>query len=159
MTEAYIGLGSNIDAGKYTPMALERLQQRLEVLAVSNFYKSTAVGSAVGQADFINGVVKVKTSLSARQLKFEALREIEYELGRRQHMPKHAARTMDLDLLIFGEEVIEELNIPEPDLLRRPFVYIPLLEVAPDIQVRGFEGPLGELVSAKHDMNLWELPM
>ena len=158
MTEVYIGLGSNIEPEKYTPLALERLRQCLDVVSVSSFYCSSAVGTAVGQADFINGVVKVKTSLSAEQLKFEVLRPIEYEFGRRLYMPKHAPRTMDLDLLIFGDEVIEELNIPEADILRRPFVYIPLLEIAPDIEVKGFDGPVKNLVNFQHNMKVWSFP-
>ena len=156
MTEAYIGLGSNIEPQKYTVLALQYLQRELDVVAISKFYRSPAIGTAIGQADFINGVVKVKTTLTAKQLKFDVLREIEYKLGRRQAMPKHAARTMDLDLLVFGDEVIPSMNIPEADILKRPFVYIPLLEVEPQISIVETDESLSQLVSHKHSMTPWQ---
>ena len=133
MTVAYIGIGSNIEPEKHIPMALERLKQLLEVTAISSFYKFPAMGTAVGQADFINGMIEVKTALTAEQLKFSVLREIEYELGRNKDMPKHSARKMDLDLILFGDEVIAELNVPEPEIKTRPYVYMPLLEISPGI--------------------------
>ncbi|NQZ57155.1 MAG: 2-amino-4-hydroxy-6-hydroxymethyldihydropteridine diphosphokinase [Lentisphaeraceae bacterium] len=157
MTEAYIGLGSNIEPQKYTVLALEYLQRELDVVAISKFYRSPAIGTAIGQADFINGVVKVKSTLTAKQLKFDVLREIEYKLGRRQEMPKHAARTMDLDLLVFGDQIIRSMNIPEADILKRPFVYIPLLDVEPQVSIVGMDKPLSQLVVHKHSMSLWQV--
>ena len=158
MTKAYIGLGSNIEPEKYTPMALERLRHRLNVLAVSPFYKARAVGTAEGQADFINGVILVETEMTAHQLKYNVLREIEYELGRRRLMPKHDPRTMDLDLLVFGEEVIEDLKVPEPDIPHRSFVYIPLLDINPDFTVPGMSVPLSRIVAGDDSLELWSPP-
>lgn len=147
MTEAYIGMGSNIEPEKYTPLALESLRAYVDVLEVSPFYKNRAIGTAVGQADFINGVVKIQTNLTAEQLKYDVLREIEFALGRRHLMPKNAPRTMDLDLILFGREKIEELNVPEADLINRPFVYLPLLDISPEMIIPGMTSPLKELVS------------
>ena len=158
MTEAFIGLGSNIEPEKYTPMALERLRNRLNVISISPFYKTPAVGTAKGQADFINGVVGVRTELTAHQLKFDVLREIEYELGRRKFMPKHAPRSMDLDLLVFGNEFIEDLNVPEPDILNRSFVYTPLLDINPNFTVPGMSVQLKSLVQRDESLEMWSPP-
>ena len=139
MNSAYIGIGSNIDPEKHIPMALDRLAQQLDIVAVSSFYKFPAMGTASGQADFINGMVAVNTSLTAHKLKFSVLREIEYELGRNKNLPKHAPRKMDLDLILLGDEIIPELNIPEPEIKVRPYVYEPLLEINRLIKVPGDE--------------------
>jgi 2-amino-4-hydroxy-6-hydroxymethyldihydropteridine diphosphokinase len=155
MIEAVIGLGSNIEPEKYTPMALDKLSQYLNVTAISPFYRTAAIGTALGQSDFINGIVIVETELSAHQLKFNILREIEFELGRKKAMPKHAARTMDLDLLAFGDEIIAELKIPEPDLINRSFVFRPLLDVRPKFVIPGMTSPLSSLVSLDEKIDVW----
>ena len=147
MTVAYIGIGSNIEPEKHIPMAVERLKQLLDITAISSFYKFPAMGTAQGQADFINGMVEVKTSLTAEQLKFSVLREIEYELGRNKDMPKHSARKMDLDLILFGDEVIPDLNVPEAEIKTRPYVYMPLLEITPQIILPNEDGTLEECLN------------
>ena len=151
MTKALIGIGSNIQPERFILMALERLNQKLKIISVSNFYRTKAVGTALGQDDFINGMISVETELSAEQLKFSVLREIEYELGRLREMPKHAPRNMDLDLVLFGGEFIEELNIPEKDILNRPYVYVPLMDIAPEVLIPGYSKPLNKLLEAKPD--------
>lgn len=151
MTSAYIGIGSNIQPERFIVMALERLRQKLAVEAISPFYRTKAVGTAEGQNDFINGVMKVKTKLTAEQLKFTVLREIEFELGRLKEMPKHAPRTVDLDLIIFGDEIIPELNIPEADILSRPYVYVPLLDIEPKIKIPGLQLKLKKLLKRAHE--------
>ena len=153
MTKAFIGIGSNIQPERFILMALERLNQRLNIKSVSSFYRTKAVGTALGQDDFINGMISVETELSAHQLKFSVLREVEYELGRLKEMPKHAPRNMDLDLVLFGEEFIEELNIPEKDILNRPYVYVPLLDIAPDLIIPGRTQTLREILSSKLDLD------
>lgn len=149
MTKAFIGIGSNIQPDRFIVMALERLNQKLKISAVSSFYRTKAVGTALGQDDFINGMISVETELTARQLKFDVLREIEYELGRLKEMPKHAPRNMDLDLILFGNELISELNIPEPDILTRPYVYVPLMDIAPDVLIPGYDQSLYSLLGSK----------
>ena len=149
MTKAYIGIGSNIQPERSILMALERLRQNLDIVAISPFYRTKAVGTALGQDDFINGMIEVRTALSARQLKFNVLREVEFELGRLKEMPKHSPRNMDLDLVLFGNEKIESLNVPEPEILERPYVYVPLLDIAPDIIIPGQTETLSHLIAGK----------
>ncbi|MCM8535362.1 MAG: 2-amino-4-hydroxy-6-hydroxymethyldihydropteridine diphosphokinase [Lentisphaeraceae bacterium] len=129
----YIGVGSNIDPESHIPMAIDRLRQQLDVKAISPFYKFPAMGTAVGQDDFINGMVLVETDLTPEFLKFNVLREIEYELGRNKDISKYSARKMDLDLILFGDQTITSLNVPEPEIRTRPYIYIPLLDLSPEI--------------------------
>ncbi len=149
MTKAYIGIGSNIQPERFIVMALERLRQTLKVLSISPFYRTKAVGTALGQDDFINGMIEIETALTAHQLKFDVLREIEYELGRLKDMPKHAPRNMDLDLILFGNETVTELNVPEPDILTRPYVYVPLMDIASNIIIPGQTKTLKSLIAEK----------
>jgi 2-amino-4-hydroxy-6-hydroxymethyldihydropteridine diphosphokinase len=130
----YIGVGSNIEAEANIERALALLQARLELTAVSPFFRSAAAG-AVSQPDFTNGVIAAATDLSPRALKYELLRVIEDKLGRRRAADKNASRPIDLDIVLFGSLVIEEpgLAVPDPGLRRYPFVALPLLALAPDI--------------------------
>ena len=137
--EAYIGLGSNINPEVNIIRTLELLQgspkTHCDVLAISTFYRCPAVGPAVGQSDFINGIVKISTELTAEQLKYDFLRPLEFELGRALDEKKYTPRCMDLDIIFYGDEVHQtnKLQIPAPELYEREFVYIPLLELAPEI--------------------------
>ena len=146
MTKAYIGIGSNIQPQRFIVMALERLRQTLRICAISPFYRTRAVGTALGQDDFINGMIEIETNLSAHKLKFDVLREIEFELGRLKDMPKHAPRNIDLDLILFGNEIIKDLNVPEPEILERPYVFVPLLDLAPNVMIPGETKALSELL-------------
>jgi 2-amino-4-hydroxy-6-hydroxymethyldihydropteridine diphosphokinase len=132
--DAYIAVGSNIEPQENIPRALLELKTSQHIIAVSNFYKSTAVGRT-NQPDFYNGVVKIQTPISPRQLKFDILREIENHLGRVRTSDKNAPRTIDLDLIIYGTLIIDELDIkiPDPAINIYPFVAVPLLELAPNM--------------------------
>lgn len=134
--DAYIAVGSNIDPERNVVAALEKLRGRVEVVGVSTFYRSAAVGGPE-QPAFVNGVVHVRTARSPRGLKFEVLRRIEDELGRIRGQDKFAPRTIDLDLVLYDRCVIDEpeLRIPDPGIGERPFVAVPLLELAPDLAI------------------------
>ena len=142
-TTAYIGLGANLGERELTVrQALEEIDRLPEtsVAKVSRFHETEPVG-VVDQPDFINAVARVETVLSARELLDELLR-IERQLGRRREREQRwGPRTIDLDLLLFGSERIDEdgLVVPHPRLLERPFVTEPLREVMtePAIDVPG----------------------
>lgn len=129
----YVGIGSNIEPEHNIPRALELLAQKTDLLAVSPFYRSAALGRPELPA-FLNGVCRVATCLGAAALKSDVLRPIEAMLGRVRSDDKYAARTIDLDILLYGAEVCNEveLKLPDPDIRSRPFVAIPLLALAPD---------------------------
>lgn len=143
---AFIGLGSNLDE----PLAqvrrgLEALSDLPDTrcLGHSGAYRTEPVG-VVDQPPFINAVACVTTSLDARAL-LAGLHGIEHHAGRIRD--RHwGPRTLDLDLLVYGDEVHAEsdLQVPHPELHRRAFVLYPLAEVAPDLVIPGL-GPVQEL--------------
>jgi 2-amino-4-hydroxy-6-hydroxymethyldihydropteridine diphosphokinase len=130
----FIGVGSNIDPEDNISRALEQLATHVRVEAVSTFYR-TAPLARPSQPPFLNGVVKARTGLDARTLKLDVLRGIESVLGRVRTADAHAARTIDLDILLYDSTIIEEpkLRIPDPDIRERPSLAIPLLDLAPDL--------------------------
>ena len=133
LVRAYVGLGSNLgDRAETLRVALERLAatQGVEVVAVSSLRETDPVGPVTDQPRFLNGVAAVETTLGARRL-LEVLLAIEAELGRARTGPPGGPRTLDLDLLLYGEERIDEpgLQVPHPRLHERPFVLEPLEEL------------------------------
>jgi 2-amino-4-hydroxy-6-hydroxymethyldihydropteridine diphosphokinase len=143
VTTAYIGLGSNLgDRMGHLRAAVKSLSARgLEPAALSSVYESDALGPP--QPDYLNAVVSVSTSLTPREL-LEALKAIEAELGR-HHTERWGPREIDLDLLLYGDEMLEDegLTVPHPEMTRRSFVLLPLLEIAPDLDL-----PSGEPATA-----------
>jgi 2-amino-4-hydroxy-6-hydroxymethyldihydropteridine diphosphokinase len=130
--DAFIAVGSNIQPEKNISAALLALKEYLTIITISNFYKTAAVGTAT-QPDFLNGVIKIKTTHPPREIKFDILRKIEERLGRIRTADKFAARTIDLDLILYGTLIIDDpdLCLPDPTIRTYPFVAIPLLELAP----------------------------
>ncbi|MGH9464880.1 MAG: 2-amino-4-hydroxy-6-hydroxymethyldihydropteridine diphosphokinase, partial [Thermoanaerobaculia bacterium] len=130
-----IGLGSNVDPERHLAAALARLARALEVTNVSSVYASDPVG-APGSARFLNAAVGAWTDLEPARLKAEVLRPIEAALGRHRTGDRNAPRTIDLDLLLYGEAVIEDrergLRLPDPELLARAHVAVPAAEVWPE---------------------------
>ena len=128
----YLGLGSNLgNRQKNLDMALDLLSQRLRVKKVSAVYDSEPVGNT-DQPRFLNMVCQVYTNLAPAEL-LALAKAIESKMGR---IPRgrNAPRTIDIDILLYGDQVIDtpELVIPHPRLAERAFVLIPLAEIAPD---------------------------
>jgi len=136
---AFVGLGSNLaDPLNQVRQALEELEaiSGTCVTACSSFYRTTPVGY-LEQADFINAVASVKTTLQPRAL-LDALLAIENRHGR-QRTTRNAPRTLDIDLLLYGQEVLDQdgLTLPHPRLHERAFVLAPFVEIAPEAMVPG----------------------
>ena len=134
MVRVYLGVGSNLgDRASHLERAKELVKKipRVHFLRSSSVRETEPVGGAA-QGKFLNAVWEVETDLLARELK-DRLFEIEAELGRRRDEP-NAPRQIDLDILFYGDEVIEEkhLQIPHPRLHEREFVLEPLEELVPD---------------------------
>ena len=132
----YIGIGSNLgDRRAYIERAIERIRKAkgVTLLRSSSLYETEAVGD-VPQGKFLNGVVEVEASLSPREL-LRALNRIEDELERTREVAK-GPRTIDLDILLYGDEVVDEagLVVPHPRMHERDFVLRPLKELAPDLR-------------------------
>lgn len=146
-TGIFIAVGSNIEPEQHISRALRLLAGGVTVRASSTFYRTAALGRGE-QPRFLNGVWRIETSLSARELKFAVLREIESKLGRIRTADKCAARTIDLDILLYDDSIIREsdLYIPDPDVRTRPFLAVPLLELSPDLVMPDTGEPLAALV-------------
>ncbi len=150
MTRAFVGLGSNQGGPeRQLEQALRALAEvpRTLLAAQSAWYRTRPVGDA-NQADFLNAVVEIETGLTALEL-LDELQRIEREQGRR-HDParRWGPRTLDLDLLLFGHEIIHHsrLNVPHPRLALRAFVLKPLADLAPALLVPGY-GRVGEILA------------
>jgi 2-amino-4-hydroxy-6-hydroxymethyldihydropteridine diphosphokinase len=140
MRHVYIGLGANLGDREATiRRALDLLGREgdVEVAAVSTLRETDPVGYE-DQPRFLNGAARLETELAPRAL-LERLLEVERELGRDRSGPRFGPRTIDLDLLLYGEEQVHEdgLEIPHPRLHERAFVLEPLCELDPGLQVPG----------------------
>lgn len=142
-TAAYIGLGSNLgDSAEVLRAAVRALDAlaHTRVLRASRFYRTPAWGNTE-QPDFLNAVAMLDTGLPAREL-LAAMLEIEREAGRSRRADgsdRWGPRTLDLDLLLYGEAVIAEvgLHVPHPHLHERAFALVPLVEIAPEVSIPG----------------------
>ena len=136
---AYVALGANLaDPTTQVRAALTALTElpQSRLLRASSLYRTAPVGIA-HQPDFINAVAALETTLSPHEL-LAALFAIEAAFGRRRDY-HHAPRTLDLDLLLYDDQVIDspQLTLPHPRLHLRAFVIAPLLEIAPDCRIPG----------------------
>lgn len=132
---AYVALGANLgDRARSIAAAIDRLRDppRIEVRKVSSLLENPAVGGPPDSPPFLNGVAQIVTTLSAREL-LDTLLEIERDLGR-QRLGKWGPRTIDLDVILYGDQVIDlpGLTIPHPRMHQREFVLAPLIEIAPE---------------------------
>jgi 2-amino-4-hydroxy-6-hydroxymethyldihydropteridine diphosphokinase len=139
---ALVALGSNLgDRRANLESAVQRLREDpcVEVLAVSPWVETDAEGGPPEQPAFLNGAVQLGTTLTCREL-FALLQEIERALGRDRVLEvPHGPRTVDLDLLLFGDEVIRDpdLVVPHPRMEQRVFVLEPVACIAPRLTLPG----------------------
>jgi 2-amino-4-hydroxy-6-hydroxymethyldihydropteridine diphosphokinase len=131
VARAFLGLGSNL--GDRRARLGEAVRALPDVVAVSQLYETEPVGGPPGQGPFLNLVVELDTELGARQL-LEVARRLESAAGRRRQV-RWGPRTLDVDVLLVGEEVVEEpdLVVPHPRMWERRFVLEPLAELAPEL--------------------------
>ena len=152
MTRAHVGLGANLGDRERTlreAVAALGAERGIEVLAVSTLRETEPVG--VGeQPPFLNGAAALDTTLEAPEL-LERLLAIEQRFGRVRVPGEHGPRTLDLDLLLYGEEKIDEpgLAVPHPRLHERRFVLEPLVELDPGLVVPG-RGTVESLLRGLH---------
>jgi len=149
MTVAYVGLGANIgEPRRQLQEALRELDALPEtrVTATSGFYRSAPVGY-LDQPEFLNAVAELDTGLAPLPL-LENLENIEKHHGRERSFA-NAPRTLDLDLLLYGDSALDSprLTLPHPRMHERAFVLLPLLELDPEISVPG-KGKASALLSA-----------
>lgn len=126
MNTAVIGMGSNIDAGRNVEAAREMISRRLGILGTSEFVRTKPVGFS-DQDDFLNGSVLVETRLDLEELRF-FLKEVERTLGRETRENRHGPREIDLDILVWNEEVVD------PDVYEREFLRNSITELCPKLE-------------------------
>ncbi|MDE2050260.1 MAG: 2-amino-4-hydroxy-6-hydroxymethyldihydropteridine diphosphokinase [Gammaproteobacteria bacterium] len=146
MPEVYIAAGSNIEPERHLAMAAGELERRFPGVRFSPWYRNTAVGFEGD--DFINLVAGFATGLPVSEL-LACLHAIEALCGRPREAPRWAPRSMDLDVLLYGDLVCQEphLKLPRPDLLKRAYMLGPLAVLAPDLVHPTERRTIGELWS------------
>lgn len=157
----YLSLGSNLGKREgFLKDAVKMLVNypEIELIKASSIYETEPVGYS-DQGNFLNMVVKLKTSLSAEQL-LEICLHTEKELGRIRDI-RWGPRTVDLDILLFNNENIksEKLIIPHPRMHEREFVLVPLMEIDPAVQLPTLKAPLNEVLNGipdKEGVRLWK---
>ena len=160
LVTVYLGLGSNLeDRRAHLDMAIDFLKERLKIEKLSPIYDNPPV-NLPGQPRFLNMVIQVSTRLNAQTLLFMA-KGIEAKLGR---VPLDTPRPIDIDLLFFGDQVINtppQLVVPHPRLVERAFVLVPLADIAPDLVHPGTKKTVKQMletVQGKEDVKLWADP-
>lgn len=133
MTVVYVGIGSNLDKHKHVEAGIQSLAALGQITAVSTIYESPAIG--FDGKTFFNLIVEMTTSLKLYEFSNQ-LKEIETKWGRKPDAQKFQNRTLDLDILIFGQSVnTEKPQVPRDDIYKYPFVIQPLFELNPKLIV------------------------
>jgi 2-amino-4-hydroxy-6-hydroxymethyldihydropteridine diphosphokinase len=132
MSTAYLGLGSNVDAETHIRAAVIALRETFENLSLSPIYRTKSVG--FDGKDFINLVASVETALQPLQLKLY-LNDLEDRYGRKRDVPKFSDRTLDIDILLYGDlhMISPDLKLPRPEILIFSHVLKPLADLAPEL--------------------------
>lgn len=129
---AFVGAGSNIEPHKHLRAAMTELEKRFGALSISSVYRTAAVG--FDGEDFLNLVVAFETDRPVDEV-IAGLDEVEAQAGRRREGSRFSSRTLDLDLLMYGDRVVDRagLTLPRDDILEYAFVLAPLAELEPDL--------------------------
>jgi len=133
----YLGLGSNVgDRRANLQAAVDALPEHgLHVLASSSVYETEPVGEVTDQPDFLNACLRIETDLGAEDV-LDACKAVERELGRAPGGPRHGPRPIDVDVLLLGEAgyASGRLTVPHPEITKRRFILVPLLELDPELE-------------------------
>ena len=133
MVEAYIAIGSNIgDREANIKKAFDALKKRIQIVKTSSLYETKPM-YIEDQGWFLNCALKVETDLAPKEL-LKFLKNIEQKLGRKT-VKRNGPRIIDLDILFYGDQILKEddLQVPHPKIGERPFVLVPLAEIAPNL--------------------------
>lgn len=144
MQKAYLSLGSNQEPRRHLALALRELRERFGDLVVSTAYRFPAVG--FDGPDFVNLAAVIATDLPPQELN-DWLHALEDRHGRRRDVPRFSDRTLDVDIVLYGDAVLSgsgNLQLPR-DELRHAFVLLPLAQIAPEVLVPGRGLSLGQL--------------
>jgi dihydroneopterin aldolase / 2-amino-4-hydroxy-6-hydroxymethyldihydropteridine diphosphokinase len=151
----FVSLGSNIEPERNLPEATRRLARHCRLLAVSPVYETEPVGRT-DQPSFLNAAVRLETYRTPAELKEEVLLAVEQKLGRVRTDDKNDPRTIDLDISLYGDQVLElgGRHIPDPDILEFPHVARPLADLAPEVRHPETRQTLAEIAKSLSDKGL-----
>jgi len=144
--QVYLSLGSNIEPVQNLPKALDLLRQQGEVLKISNAWESEAVGS--DGPNFLNACVLFRTPLLQEELKEKVIHPIESTLGRKRTADKYAPRTIDIDIVLFDDQLLND------KFWKQAFVVLPLAEIYPEYR-NPLTGAKVIEVAARLRQNVW----
>jgi 2-amino-4-hydroxy-6-hydroxymethyldihydropteridine diphosphokinase len=149
LVRAFVSLGSNLDADRNIRKALGMLALQTRLLRLSTVYATEPLGRPE-QPTYLNCVAEVMTPAAPEVLKNSVLAYIEKELGRIRTEDKYAPRTIDLDLIAYGQVQLHSpgLLLPDPQIQSRPFLAVPLAELAPDLILPGFAKTNSQIAAA-----------
>ena len=133
MNKAYLSLGSNIFPDNNLPTAVIMLENYGSIMIASSVWETTALGN-IEQPNYLNAAVILETSLTAKSLYDNGIKHIEKSLGREKTSSPFAPRTIDIDIMLFNNEIITlgHRRIPDNEILERAFVAVCLAEISPD---------------------------
>lgn len=159
MTEVFLSLGSNIEPEHNIRMSVLSLCRKLDVKAVSTVYLTAPVRGK-GQPHFYNCVLLAEYDGDLRKLKFGTLRVIEDSLGRKRTADRYSPRTIDIDILLSGQQTVSEddLVIPDPDILKRRFLAAAVAELRPGLRIPGTHLDIDTLATTLPDEGMRPLP-
>ncbi|AHC51403.1 folate biosynthesis protein [Sulfolobus acidocaldarius SUSAZ] len=146
LAKVYISIGSNINPEDNVRRAIELLDKMIKIRKISTVYLTKSIPP--DQPDYFNCVVESRINMSPKDLKYNILRKIESELGRERTKNKFLPRTIDLDLILYGNRVINEegVTVPDPEIEGREFLAIPLIELNEDLVIPGINKSIKEIV-------------
>lgn len=151
MNTVYIGVGSNIEREKHVRAAWQELALLGEELHASPIYECAAVG--FDSHAFFNFVVRLKTAMTLDDFSFQ-LRQIELKWGREENAAKYQDRTLDLDIVLFGEHISSQKpELPRSDIFKYPFVIQPLYDLQPDLVIPGDGRTVAEVWRTASDLD------
>lgn len=148
MAQVYVAVGSNINPEENVRKAVRLLAHNTRIIGISTVYLTEPEGRPE-QPPFYNLVVEVETEMPPEDLKYRVLRVIENELERIRTTDKYAPRTIDLDLVLYDDLVLqtEDLTLPDPEIAQRPFLAFPLSELSPDLALPGTGLPIKQVLA------------
>ncbi|HAS6361429.1 TPA: 2-amino-4-hydroxy-6-hydroxymethyldihydropteridine diphosphokinase [Vibrio vulnificus] len=151
MNTVYIGVGSNIEREKHARAAWQELTLLGEALQASPIYECAAVG--FDSHAFFNFVIRLNTSMTLEELAFQ-LRQIEMRWGREENAAKYQDRTLDLDIVLFGDCISSQKpELPRSDIFKYPFVIQPLYDLQPDLVIPGDGRTVEEIWQTARDLD------
>ncbi|ARN64880.1 2-amino-4-hydroxy-6-hydroxymethyldihydropteridine diphosphokinase [Vibrio vulnificus] len=151
MNTVYIGVGSNIKREKHARAAWQELTLLGEALQASPIYECAAVG--FDSHAFFNFVIRLNTSMTLEELASQ-LRQIELRWGREENAAKYQDRTLDLDIVLFGECISSQKpELPRSDIFKYPFVIQPLYDLQPDLVIPGDGRTVEEIWQTARDLD------